>query len=92
MQIQARVHIVVEGVVQGVGFRWFVARHAESLELKGYTKNLPNGNVQIEAQGDRSPVEELIKQVKIGPRSAHVANLTLEWKEPTKEFTTFEIR
>ncbi len=92
MKIQARVHMVAEGVVQGVGFRWFVARHAGSLGLKGYTRNLSNGNVEIEAQGDRSQVEELISQVKTGPRSAQVVNVTLEWREPTNEFITFEIR
>ena len=76
-----RVHIVVEGLVQGVGFRWFVARHAEALGIKGWVRNLYNGNVEIEAEGDRSLLEEFIRQVKVGPRSARVTNLNIEWKE-----------
>ena len=95
--MDARVHMIVQGMVQGVGFRWFVARHAETLGLLGYVKNLFNGNVEIVAEGDRSLVEELIKEVKVGPRSARIANVRLEWKEiPTgasaPRFTHFEIR
>lgn len=90
--MESNVHIVVEGLVQGVGFRWYVARRAESLGLRGYVSNLYNGNVEIEAEGDRSLIEELIKEVKIGPRSARVTNLRLEWREPTYRATRFEIR
>jgi acylphosphatase len=90
--MQTNVHILVEGLVQGVGFRWFVARHAQSLGLYGYVKNLYDGNVEIVAEGDRSLVEELIKEVKVGPRSAHVTNVRLEWVEPTQQYRHFEIR
>lgn len=75
----ARVHIIVKGLVQGVGFRWFVAHHAEALGLSGVVRNLPNGNVEIEATGDRSLLESLIKEVKAGPRAARVTDLHLEW-------------
>ncbi|MBM2846237.1 MAG: acyP [Bacteroidetes bacterium] len=85
-------HIIVEGLVQGVGFRWFIARKAEGLGLRGYAKNLYNGNVEIEVAGERSLVEELIKEVKIGPRSAQVTNLKIEWLQPTDQYTHFEIR
>jgi len=85
-------HIIVEGLVQGVGFRWFVARKAETLGLRGYAKNLYNGNVEIEVSGERSLVEELIKDVKVGPRSAQVTNLKIEWQQPADQYTHFEIR
>ena len=88
----ANVHIVVEGLVQGVGFRWFVARHAESLGLRGFVHNLYDGSVELEAEGERSLVEELIGLVKTGPRSAHVSNLRIEWKEPHHRTSHFEIR
>jgi acylphosphatase len=79
--VTARVHIIVEGLVQGVGFRWFVYRKAEALGLTGWVRNLYNGSVEIEAEGDRSLLEELIKEVKVGPRSARVTNLRIEWKD-----------
>jgi acylphosphatase len=88
----ANAHIVVEGLVQGVGFRWFVARKAEALGLRGYVKNLYNGDVELEAEGERSLVEELIGQVKVGPRSAQVTNLRIEWMEPQHRTAHFEIR
>jgi acylphosphatase len=88
----ARVHIIVRGLVQGVGFRWFVARRATTLGLAGYARNLSDGAVEIEAEGGRSEVEELIRDVRVGPRSAHVRELTIEWKEPSHEPGQFVIR
>lgn len=84
--------IIVKGLVQGVGFRYFVHARALQLGLAGFARNLYNGDVEIYAQGDRSAVEELIKQVKVGPRSAHVTDLFVDWKEPSSEYTNFEIR
>jgi acylphosphatase len=90
--MESGVHIIVEGLVQGVGFRWFIARNAKDLGLSGYARNLYDGNVEIEAEGDRSLLEELISQAKVGPRSAQVRNLRIEWKSPTHTFTHFEIK
>ncbi|MDL1893071.1 acylphosphatase [Sphingobacteriales bacterium CHB3] len=91
--MSVRVHIVVEGLVQGVGFRWFVLRKAESLGINGWVRNLYNGNVEIEAEADRSLLEEFIKEIKVGPRSAHVTNVRIEWKEVSpNEFSSFTIR
>jgi acylphosphatase len=90
--MDACVHIIVDGLVQGVGFRWFVARRAEGLGLKGYVENRYDGSVELEAEGDRSLLEELIREVKVGPRSAHVTNLRLDWRTPTHTRDRFEIR
>jgi acylphosphatase len=91
--MHARVHILVEGLVQGVGFRWFVLRRAEAAGIKGWVKNLYNGKVEIEAEADRSLLEEFIKEIKVGPRSAHVTNLRIEWKEnKPQESDGFEVR
>ncbi len=89
---EAAVHIVVKGLVQGVGFRYFVHREATKLGLRGFVRNLYNGDVEIEAEGDRSMLEELITAVKIGPRSARVADLKLEWKSPDHSYPRFDIR
>jgi acylphosphatase len=88
----ARAHMVVRGLVQGVGFRWFVARRANALGLTGYARNLIDGAVEIEAEGDRSLVEALIGDVRVGPRSAHVQDLMIQWKEPSHESGQFIIR
>jgi acylphosphatase len=90
MQICA--HMIVEGLVQGVGFRYYVHRHATSLGLSGFAENLFDGSVEIEVVGNRSAIEELITLVKIGPRSAHVTNLSIEWKDFQSQYSHFEIR
>jgi acylphosphatase len=90
--MQMGVHIVARGLVQGVGFRYFVYRVAVRLSLSGWVRNLYNGDVEIEAEGDRSLIEEFIKDMKIGPRSAHVKDLNIEWQDYRGTYSSFEIR
>jgi len=84
-------HIVVRGFVQGVGFRYFVHHHATRLGVKGYVRNLFNGEVEIVVEGPRSLLEELILQVNVGPRSAEVSDVSVDWCEPEYQFQKFEI-
>lgn len=91
--MDASVHIIVEGLVQGVGYRWFVARRAEALGIKGFARNLYDGTVEVRAAGDRSLIEEFIGELKVGPRAAHVTNMKIEWNPPGgTPGTHFEIR
>jgi acylphosphatase len=62
------------------------------LGLKGFVRNSFDGSVEVEAEGDRSLLEELIAVLKVGPRSAHVRNLRIEWLAPEHERKSFEIR
>lgn len=87
-----RAEITVNGLVQGVGFRYYILRQAQNLELKGFVKNLYTGEVYLLAEGERGMIEELIKLTKIGPSHAHVKNCRVEWSNSIDEFTTFEIR
>ena len=89
--MKSSVHIVVSGMVQGVGFRYFIHHHARQLGLTGWVRNLPNGDVEIQAEGNREFVESLITYARRGPRLAVVSNVRLEWKEPSSQFTSFEI-
>jgi acylphosphatase len=69
-----------------------VFRVAARLGLGGWVRNLYNGDVEVLAEGERSLVEELIKDVNVGPRSAHVKDLTIEWQNYTGSYSSFEIR
>ena len=91
-KMKKRAHIKFTGTVQGVGFRYFVFRRAESLGLSGSVKNLLSGEVEIEIQGDRSLIEEFLKQVQAGPRSAEVNNLKIDWQPCSNFISGFEIR
>ncbi len=90
--MQTRVEIIVNGLVQGVGYRYFVYREAKDLELKGYVKNLYTGEVLIIAEGEKALIEELINKLKVGPMHAAVKNCFVEWEETENEFDAFEIR
>ena len=91
VQMFVRLHMVVQGLVQGVGFRYFVYHHATKLDLAGWVRNLFNGDVEIEAEGERSLLESFIEEVKVGPRSASVKDLRIEWKTYENKYSAFEI-
>ena len=87
-----RAKIIASGLVQGVGYRYFVLRHADNLNLKGYTQNLYTGEVLVEVEGEIGLINELIRQLKIGPMKSHVTNCLVEWPEHKNEFKRFEVR
>lgn len=68
---------VVSGQVQGVGFRWFVHRHAARLRLSGWAQNLPDGRVEVVASGPGDALEELEELLRQGPSRADVAALEI---------------
>jgi acylphosphatase len=82
--------VFVFGFVQGVGFRQFVKNKAKSLNLKGYVQNLPDGRVEVVAQGPKEKIEQLIKFCEKGPFFSEVKSVQVEW-EDEKEFSDFEI-
>jgi acylphosphatase len=86
----ARARIRVRGIVQGVGFRYFVRNTATSLGLDGEVRNRSDGTVEVVAEGERGLVEILIKELKIGPRYASVERVDVEWQEPRKDFSGFD--
>ncbi len=61
---------LVSGVVQGVGFRWYVARHARALGLAGFARNLPDGRVEVVAEG--ADLDRLEQLLRAGPAHAQV--------------------
>lgn len=89
---KARLHAIVEGHVQGVGFRYFVQDTALALRLKGWVRNRWDGSVEVLAEGERANLEKLLAALHRGPRSAHVTRLIHEWQTPTDEFLSFSIR
>jgi acylphosphatase len=68
-------HVRISGQVQGVGFRWFVREEARRLGLSGWVTNLPNGDVEVEAGGERSSLERLRRALLVGPAGARVEDL-----------------
>lgn len=90
--MEAALHVTVRGLVQGVGFRYFVLRKAGALGLAGYVRNCADGSVEILAEGEKALLEELLSAVRVGPRSAAVRDVALEWMAPAHRFSDFEVR
>ena len=84
--------VLISGKVQGVGFRNFTQMNAKQLGINGYAKNLPNGKVEVVAEGDKSQLDALVALLKQGPRFARVDSLHADERPFTGEYKTFGIR
>lgn len=85
-------YLLITGMVQGVGYRWFVMRRAKESNLAGYVRNLPDGDVEVEVEGDRGLIIDFAEELKIGPQSGHVTDIKINWGEFENKFKGFEIR
>jgi acylphosphatase len=88
----ARVHLVVSGLVQGVAFRAYTAEEARRLRVAGWVRNLPDGRVEIEAEGERAALEALVGWCRSGPPSARVEDVEASWGPHRGELGPFGIR
>ncbi len=68
-------HFLIQGRVQGVGFRWFVHREASDLELRGWVRNTEDGDVEVVATGTAEDLAELRSSLRRGPRGSRVDRL-----------------
>ena len=84
--------IIVQGIVQGVGYRFFAVEMAKQYKIKGYARNLPDGNVEVIAEGDEGLVNDFIKRLKVGPPSARVTGINVKRDDTDFGFDTFDIR
>jgi len=89
---RARIGAVIRGQVQGVGFRWFVVRHAGQLGLVGWVGNAPDGSVAFEAEGGRAALDRLLELVQEGPPGAVVRGVSSTELVPTGSDSKFAVR
>jgi len=77
-----RLHAIVRGRVQGVGFRYFAHHAASHLGVAGTVRNLPDKSVEVNAEAEeRAPLETLLKELNDGPTTAHVESVDAIWEE-----------
>jgi acylphosphatase len=87
-----RLEATVHGVVQGVGFRFFVRREAARLGLKGWVANRPDGSVAVVVEGPARSLDDLLRALERGPPAARVVRVDAQ-REPTSgSFEGFEVR
>ena len=84
--------ILVEGRVQGVGYRDYARRRASTLGLAGWVMNLRDGRVRLRAEGPRARIDDLVRALEHGPPLARVDRVDVRWTTPTGGFADFDVR
>ena len=87
-----QLHAVVNGRVQGVGFRNTTQHRASKLGLTGWVRNQADGTVEVTAEGDRATLERLLTFLNRGPSAAQVTQVDADWHVATGKFASFGIR
>lgn len=82
---------LVQGTVQGIFFRQFVKEHADNLKLKGFVRNLDDGNVEVVVEGEAENIGRLNEFLKTGPVHAQIRNVKIEEKKWSGDFEEFKI-
>jgi acylphosphatase len=85
------VHFLVKGKVQGVGYRYFVVREAQRLELTGWVRNLPDGSVEALAEGEEEAIQAFQSSLERGPSWSRVTECSAR-AVPPEDFTGFKIK
>lgn len=86
-----QLHILISGRVQGVGFREFARRSAEKCGVRGYAKNLDNGNVEVVAEGSKMVLDELLTMLRQGPATSEVDDVQIDERKGSDNYKGFEI-
>lgn len=87
-----RIHMTVSGRVQGVFYRDTVRRKAYEIGVKGYVRNLSNGDVEIIAEGNDNQLRELVEFCKNDPGYSKVGEVKVKEEKVSGEFSEFEVR
>ncbi len=85
-------HLEIRGRVQGVSYRWFARDAAQRVGLRGFVRNVPDGTVELVAQGPRPALDALLAECRRGPSGARVDDIAVTWLETTSTYSNFEIR
>lgn len=84
-----RMHIIVHGRVQGVGFRFFTQQQAEENNIKGWVRNKPDGTVEAEAEGEPQKLDTFINKIKAGSPFSKVTDVHLQEINDLKNYKQF---
>ena len=82
---------IVNGRVQGVGFRYFVCRNARELNLFGWVRNRPDGEVEALVEGEKNAIKKWALAIRQGPSGSRVEGCEFARKPYTQSFNTFEV-
>jgi len=86
-----RFHAKVSGYVQGVSFRYYTLRQAQTLALTGFVRNQDDGSVEVVAEGEQTDADKLLAWLHAGPPAAEVVQVQVQWQKPQGKFKRFEV-
>jgi acylphosphatase len=86
-----RAHLWIDGLVQGVSFRYYTRHEATCLGLTGWVRNLRDGRVEVVAEGEEDPLKEMIDWCHRGPPHAQVTSVQIRWEPYQGRFDRFAI-
>ncbi len=84
--------IIVHGLVQGVGYRFFTIEKARAYGVTGYVQNLPDENVLVVAEAEKGILNDFIEELKIGPRAARVTRIDTSFSEKEVGYKNFSVK
>lgn len=87
-----RIHAIISGRVQGVGFRGFTATAAQQIGVTGWVRNRINGTVETVAEGNQAALDAFLRQIGSGPGPSYVDEVEIKWLDATGEFSNFKVR
>lgn len=87
-----RIHLLISGRVQGVCYRAYTQRQGQDLGVAGWVRNLPDGRVEVVAEGPEDQLKQLVTWCWSGPPWAMVHAIEEVWQDPSGEFQTFGVR
>jgi len=90
--MKKRVRVLYSGRVQGVGFRYMTERIARVLDVSGWVKNLPDGKVEVVAEGEEEKLADFLDEIEKRSLQPYVHSAEIKWKEHKDEFKGFGIR
>ena len=85
------VKIIIKGRVQGVSYRYFTLRQAQTFNIFGWVRNEPDGDVKVYAEGDSQSLDQFINYLKKGPSFSRVDDVILKWESEDKSYNEFNI-
>lgn len=87
-----RVSIIINGRVQGVGYRYFVSSAASDTSITGYVQNQSDGSVLVRAEGEKGALNKFIEELKVGPSTGRVDTCCVQWQPYEGLFDDFQVK
>ncbi len=91
MSAKMKAHIIFQGHVQGVGFRYTVQYYSHRHAVSGYVRNLIDGNVEVVAEGEKSELEAFLSSILKSPLKKHIHNHSVSWSDALDLYDGFKI-